>query len=867
MLAPSDDLPVTLHVETMPPPASVDTAVQQLIDEMNQAWRRGERPHAADYVRGCAPLALQRDAVLRLVTEELCLRREAGIAVDEAALIAEFPEWAGDIRALLACRQLIEDEQPAAPALGKLRDFQLLAELGQGGIGRVYLATQPQLADRPVVVKVTPCRGQEHLSLARLQHTNIVPLYWMHDHPEDDERILCMPYFGSVTLGSLIAGLKDVPLIQRSGQHIVDVLDRGQSAVLPPANTRNPVRLWLGRNNYATAIAWMGSCLADALAYAHARDLLHLDIKPSNILWTTEGQPMLLDFHLARAPMNPGDPKPRGLGGTPLFMAPEQETALNAVCQNQPIPSPVDARADIYALGLVMYQALGGPVPYHEAHPPRLCSINPQVSTGLSDLIRKCLARNPEHRYASAEALAADLRRHISDLSLRGVPNRSLTERWGKWRRREPNGLAALTLALVMGIAAAAGGLFLWNERQAQARQERTQRAEERVRIERAERGVAQAQKHLAAEQYELAKAALEAAHTLLPDVPESGAVRQRLAHEQERLQHHQRLRQVHEVVNALRLGAVAQELTPLELAELTRAAHELVGHGERLQTANQRLDENLRQDLIDAVVIWSDLRQRSVSAAQAPPVRREILKVLADAEAAWGPSALLSQARLELLETLGEAEAAAALRSITDRAASRAPWERIAEARRLLLRVEAAAPAPFAALAGNLAASSTPVERFVTASLSPRRALLLVAAAQLKEAHARAPDSFWANYYEGIAAYRLGDTATALQAFRTAIAVAPAQAKAAAWHNWGLTHAQAGDWRAAIAAYSQALAHDNGLAAAALNRAVAHAEANDFEAALTDLDRAANRGAPRALVERNRKSIAARSKQRLSEP
>src|SRR5688572_27067611 len=111
MAAPGDDLPVTLHVETMPAPASVDALVQQLIEEMNLAWRRGERPHAADYVRGCGPLALQRDAVLRLVTEELCLRREAGVAVDEAELLTELPEWHDDIRALLACRQLIDDDQ------------------------------------------------------------------------------------------------------------------------------------------------------------------------------------------------------------------------------------------------------------------------------------------------------------------------------------------------------------------------------------------------------------------------------------------------------------------------------------------------------------------------------------------------------------------------------------------------------------------------------------------------------------------------------------------------------------------------------------------------------------------------------------
>jgi tetratricopeptide (TPR) repeat protein len=301
----------------------------------------------------------------------------------------------------------------------------------------------------------------------------------------------------------------------------------------------------------------------------------------------------------------------------------------------------------------------------------------------------------------------------------------------------------------------------------------------------------------------------------------------------------------------------VAQELTPLELTELTRAAKELFDHRAALHAADERLDDNLRQDLIDAVVIWSDLKQRSLPAAGADSARREILSVLDDADAAWGPSALVDQTRLELLEGLGDEQAAAALRSSIGRSAPRAPWEVIAEARRLLLRVEAHSPASFAGLTGNLGAAATPLERYVTASLAPRRAVLLAAAARLEQALRQAPDSFWANYYQGIAAYRLGETDTALAAFRTAISLAPEQAPA--WHNRGLAHAQAGDWRAAIADYTKALELDSHLAAAALNRAIAHAELGDFQAALADLDDAARLGAPRELIETNRSRIAKR--------
>src|SRR4029078_4238539 len=84
----------------------------------------------------------------------------------------------------------------------------------------------------------------------------------------------------------------------------------------------SPARSFLSRTSYARAIAWLGVCLADALHYAHERGLLHLDLKPSNVLWAADGQPMLLDFHLARAPI-PAGAAPATLGGTAASMAPE----------------------------------------------------------------------------------------------------------------------------------------------------------------------------------------------------------------------------------------------------------------------------------------------------------------------------------------------------------------------------------------------------------------------------------------------------------------------------------------------------------------------------------------------------------------
>ncbi len=108
----------------------------------------------------------------------------------------------------------------------------------------------------------------------------------------------------------------------------------------------------------------------------------------------------------------------------------------------QEIAEPVDYRADLYALGLLLREALGGPDAAQDAAAGRSWRRrNPAVSVGLADIVQKCLAPRPSDRYRDAAALADDLRRHLANLPLREVPNRSLAERWRKWRRRRPTSL------------------------------------------------------------------------------------------------------------------------------------------------------------------------------------------------------------------------------------------------------------------------------------------------------------------------------------------------------------------------------------------------------------------------------------------
>src|SRR5262249_35603970 len=142
----------------------------------------------------------------------------------------------------------------------------------------------------------------------------------------------------------------------RTGQGLLDALDRA-ARVLPVASgtAPSPARVFLAGASYVRAVCWVGACLADALQYAHERRLVHLDLKPSNVLLAADGQPMLLDFHLAREPIHPDGGAPAWLGGTAGYMSPEQEAALQAVAQGRPVPCPVDGRSDVYSLGVVLY--------------------------------------------------------------------------------------------------------------------------------------------------------------------------------------------------------------------------------------------------------------------------------------------------------------------------------------------------------------------------------------------------------------------------------------------------------------------------------------------------------------------------------
>ncbi len=300
--------------------------------------------------------------------------------------------------------------------------YQIVEELGRGGMAVVYKARQPSL-DRFVALKVLPAYFQhepeflarfhrEAKSAARLNHPNIITVY---DTGEADGiHFIAMEY---VAGGSLRDRLAAGPIGVRQAQDIL-------------------------------------SQVASALDYAHAHGLIHRDIKPANILFTADGRPKLTDFGIAQASDGTHLTRTGVLMGTPEYMAPEQAEGR-----------PVDQRTDLYALGVVLYQMLTGRAPfqgttphatlhaviYEPPPPPR--QVAPGLPAAVEAVVLKAIAKEPDRRFQRGADMAAALRAAVA-----GRAPRAAKERTKAAPRRSPvvwimAGIAAALVLVLAGLA------------------------------------------------------------------------------------------------------------------------------------------------------------------------------------------------------------------------------------------------------------------------------------------------------------------------------------------------------------------------------------------------------------------------------
>lgn len=332
--------------------------------------------------------------------------------------------------------------------------FRLLSELGRGTFGRVFLAAQLELANRRVALKIAPDVGGESDRLARLQHTNIVPIHSVY--LKGSLQALCMPYLGPNTLVNLIAELR-----------------RSRFGVKEPLPLIEQYFTARGLNE-VDGILTIVSKLAEGLAHAHERKILHCDLKPANVLLSDDGQPMLLDFNLS---LNALQVTTAAVGGTLPYMPPEQ---LQRYFNEGP---GIDERSDLYSLGVILVEMLTGhelfetPVSPSVAEQvnrmiadrcgpiPQLKKWNPKVTPAVQSIVERLLAPDPEKRYRSADELREDLQRQLHRQRLVHAPDRSWREGWTKFRFRNPRLTSVVSIGLMAaGIFAALVGAILVRE-------------------------------------------------------------------------------------------------------------------------------------------------------------------------------------------------------------------------------------------------------------------------------------------------------------------------------------------------------------------------------------------------------------------
>jgi len=447
------------------PPSEFDP-VEELADSFLERYRRGERPSLSEYAREHPELAEQIRELFPLL-----------VAVERVGSM----DSAADSR--------VKGEAWSLPR--QLGEYRILREIGRGGMGVVYEAVQESLG-RHVALKVLPYHGllnsarvarfrREARAVARLHHTNIVPVFVVGVH--EGIQYYAMQFIHGQGLNEVLHAVKRLhgakassPPDQGLATSVAENLVSGHFAecefALPLARSGqaeegtgvagtpleerkapSPSHSHLTTQpeaQYYRSVAQIGVQVAEALDYAHGERVLHRDIKPSNLLLDIHGRVWVTDFGLAKADETEEFSDPGDIVGTLCYMAPER------------FQGQADARSDVYGLGLTLYELATLEAAFADSQRARLIErvtreeprrpreLDPKIPRDLETIILKAIAKDPGQRYATARALADDLYRFLADRPV--CARRSLLwQRAWRWCRRNP-ALAALIATVVFFV-------------------------------------------------------------------------------------------------------------------------------------------------------------------------------------------------------------------------------------------------------------------------------------------------------------------------------------------------------------------------------------------------------------------------------
>lgn len=434
-------------------------------------WSHNERRRPEDYFRLFPAIADDAELAVDLIYDEYLAREQSGERPEVAEYEQRFPAFAGVLTKQIRLHHALDSldvnlqlessdvepggrcavDSPTEPSKTET-SYEILEQIGTGGMGVVYKARQPGLnrfvalkmvraidADNPVVLARF---HSEARVVAALRHPNIVQV---HDYGQNDG----LPYIAMELIegGSLADRLDGVPWPPRSAAGLLIKL-------------------------------------AGAIQFAHQRHVVHRDLKPANILVVAEPdgfEVKITDFGLAKFHVDDSSAHTKSFSflGTPSYMAPEQAGGPGR---------EIGPAADIYSLGAILYELLTGRPPVRGESPMETLRllltsepvptqrIAPQVSRDLATICDKCLQRDPNRRYSTAADLAADLARYLEGKSIQARPISNVEQAW-RWCRRNPYlaGLLSVVGILLIGIAA----VSLWYSTQLSRELVKTRLAEQ----------------------------------------------------------------------------------------------------------------------------------------------------------------------------------------------------------------------------------------------------------------------------------------------------------------------------------------------------------------------------------------------------
>lgn len=433
------------------PATMVDEQLRDACASLDRRLRAGESVRTEDLLAAHADLAAHSECVLELAYTEFVARDALGESCDFAEWYARFPDRADDLRELFEVHRFVQqaaeetvipygdlteddDALPPQPLLfqeevdaeRRLGNYELIEEIGRGGMGVVYKARQIGVR-RVVALKLILAgahAGRERYerfeaeaeTVGRLAHPNIVQIHEVGT--EQGRPFLSLEYIEG---GSLDRRLSGAPMPPREAAALVHTL-------------------------------------AAAMCHAHERGVIHRDLKPANILLTTDGVPKITDFGLAKRIFEEqsGQTASGAMLGTPSYMAPEQALGNSR---------DSGVAVDVYALGAMLYELLTGRPPFRGAtlldtleqvrsqEPVAPRQLIGKLPRDLETICLKCLQKQPAHRYGTSAELADDLQRFLDHLPIHARPV-GYVGRLARWSARNPM-LAVLTAALAVVLTTA----------------------------------------------------------------------------------------------------------------------------------------------------------------------------------------------------------------------------------------------------------------------------------------------------------------------------------------------------------------------------------------------------------------------------